>query len=101
VFTFVNGMGGREKGNLPAHGSAPGMEMLGGRPLRDLFHAEFEATIGALWKAGRPIVRMEVGKRDEAHLGASLHYWEWVPAIPGDCDGVDPFSPMRARVMIF
>ena len=92
VFTFVKWMGGREKGSVPARGFAPGMEMLGGRPLRDLFHAEFEATIGALWKAGRPIVRMEVGKRDEAHLGAFLHYWEWVTAIAGECAGIDPFD---------
>jgi glucose-6-phosphate isomerase len=68
------------------------MEILGKRPLRDLFDAEFEATIGALWKAGRPIVRIEVGKRDEAHLGALLHFWEWVTAIAGECAGIDPFD---------
>ncbi len=92
VYTFVKWMGGREKGNVPSSGFAPGMEMLGGRPLRDLFDAEFEGTIGALWKAGRPVVRIEVGKRDEAHLGAFLHFWEWVTAIAGECAGVDPFD---------
>ena len=92
VFTFVKWMGGRERGNVPASGFAPGMEMLGGRPLRDLFDAEFEGTIGALWKAGRPVVRIEVGKRDEAHLGAFLHFWEWVTAIVGECAGIDPFD---------
>jgi glucose-6-phosphate isomerase len=92
IFTFVKWMGGREKGNVPASGFAPGMEILGKRPLRDLFDAEFEATIGALWKAGRPIVRIEVGKRDEAHLGALLHFWEWVTAIAGECAGIDPFD---------
>jgi glucose-6-phosphate isomerase len=92
VYTFVRWREGREKGNVPARGFAPGMEMLGGRPLRDLFDAEFEATIGALWKAGRPIVRMEVGKRDETHVGAFLQYWEWVTAIAGECAGVNPFD---------
>ncbi len=92
VYTFVKWMEGREKGSVPAKGFAPGMEMLGGRPLRDLFDAEFEGTIGALWKAGRPIVRMELGMRDEAHLGAFLHYWEWVTAIAGECAGIDPFD---------
>ncbi|MGZ8447259.1 MAG: glucose-6-phosphate isomerase [Candidatus Deferrimicrobiaceae bacterium] len=92
IYTFVKWTEGREKGIVPARGIAPGMEMLGGRPLRDLFDAEFEATIGALWKAGRPIVRMEVGKRDEAHVGAFLHYWEWVTAIAGECAGVNPFD---------
>ncbi len=92
IFTFVKWMGGREKGNVPASGFAPGMEILGKRPLRDLFDAEFEATIGALWKAGRPVVRIEVGKRDEAHLGALLHFWEWVTAIAGECAGIDPFD---------
>ena len=79
-------------GNVPSGGFAPGMEVLGKRPLRDLFDAEFEGTIGALWEAGRPIVRMEVGKRDEAHLGAFLHFWEWVTAIAGECAGIDPFD---------
>ncbi|NNF84881.1 MAG: glucose-6-phosphate isomerase [Deltaproteobacteria bacterium] len=92
IFTFVKWMSGREKGNVPASGFAPGMEILGKRPLRDLFDAEFEGTIGALWKAGRPIVRIEVGKRDEAHLGALLHFWEWVTAIAGECAGIDPFD---------
>ena len=92
IFTFVRWMGGKEKGKVPAFGFAPGMEVLGKRPLRDLFDAEFEGTIGALWKAGRPIVRIEVGKRDEAHLGAFLHFWEWVTAIVGECAGVDPFD---------
>ena len=92
LFTFVKWMTGREKGNVPSSGFAPGMEVLGNRPLRDLFDAEFEGTIGALWEAGRPIVRMEVGKRDEAHLGAFLHFWEWVTAIAGECAGIDPFD---------
>lgn len=92
VFTFVRWMRGREKGSVPSSGFVPGMEMLGGRPLRDLFEAEFEGTIGALWKAGRPVVRIEVGKRDEAHLGAFLQFWEWVTAIAGECAGIDPFD---------
>ena len=92
IFTFVKWMEGRETGNVPASGFAPGMEVLGGRPLRDLFDAEFEGTIGALWKAGRPIVRIGVGRRDETHLGAFLHFWEWVTAIVGECAGIDPFD---------
>jgi glucose-6-phosphate isomerase len=92
IFTFVKWMAGQEGGMVPAPGFAPGMEILGNRPLRDLFDAEFEGTIGALWKAGRPIVRIEVGKRDEAHLGAFLHFWEWVTAIAGECAGIDPFD---------
>ena len=75
VFTFIRWMTGREKGNVPKAGFATDMAMLGGRPLRDLFDAEFEGTIGALWSAGRPIVRMEIGKRDEEHVGAFLHFW--------------------------
>jgi glucose-6-phosphate isomerase len=92
IFTFVRWMKGREKGIVPKAGFAPDMAMLGGRPLRDLFDAEFEGTIGALWGAGRPIVRMEVGSRDEEHVGAFLHFWEWVTAIAGECAGIDPFN---------
>ncbi len=92
VFTFVRWTAGREKGDVPRAGFAPDMAMLGGRPLRDLFDAEFEGTIGALWSAGRPIVRMEIGKRDEEHVGAFLHFWEWVTAIAGTCAGIDPFD---------
>lgn len=92
VFTFVRWMTGGEKGIVPKTGFAPDMAMLGGRPLRDLFDAEFEGTIGALWGAGRPIVRMEIGRRDEEHVGAFLHFWEWVTAIAGTCAGIDPFD---------
>ncbi len=92
VFTFVRWSAGREKGIVPRAGFAPDMAMLGGRPLRDLFDAEFEGTIGALWAAGRPIVRMEIGARDEEHVGAFLHFWEWVTAIVGECAGIDPFD---------
>ena len=92
VFTFVRWMAGRERGTVPAAGFAPDMAMLGGRPLRDLFDAEYEGTIGALWTAGRPIVRMEIGRRDEEHVGAFLHFWEWVTAIVGECAGIDPFD---------
>jgi glucose-6-phosphate isomerase len=35
---------------------------------------------------------MEVGARDEEHVGAFLHFWEWVTAIVGECAGVDPFD---------
>jgi glucose-6-phosphate isomerase len=92
VFTFLRWMKGRERGIVPKAGFAPDMAMLGGRPLRDLFDAEFEGTIGALWGAGRPIVRMEIGARDEEHVGAFLHFWEWVTAIVGESAGIDPFD---------
>jgi glucose-6-phosphate isomerase len=92
VFTFVKWRRGREGGKIPRAGFAPDMAMLGGRPLRDLFDAEFDGTIGALWRARRPIVRMEIGGRDEEHLGAFLHFWEWVTAVVGECAGIDPFD---------
>jgi glucose-6-phosphate isomerase len=66
--------------------------MLGGRPLRDLFEAEFEGTVGALWNAGRPIVRIEIGGRDEVHIGALLHFWQWVTAVAGECAEINPFD---------
>ncbi len=92
IFTFLKWMEGVETGNVPRAGFSPDMAMLGGRPLRDLFEAEFEGTIGALWEAGRPIVRMEIGRRDAAHVGAFLHLWEWITAIVGSCAGIDPFD---------
>jgi len=92
VYTFVKWKKGRETGNVPRAGFSPDMAMLGGRPLRDLFEAEFEGTIGALWDAGRPLVRIEAGAGDEAHVGALLHFWEWVTAVVGECAGIDPFD---------
>lgn len=92
IYTFVRWKGGRERGKVPAAGLPPGMSMLGGRPLLDLFKAEFEGTIGALGKAGRPIVRIEIGRRDEANVGAFLHLFEWVTAIVGECAGINPFD---------
>lgn len=92
IYTFVKWMKGREKGMVPPAGFAPEMAMLGRRPLRDLFEAEFEGTIGALRNAARPLVRIEVGSGDEAHVGAFLHFWEWVTAVVGECAGIDPFD---------
>lgn len=92
IFTFVKWKEGREKGKVPKAAFSPDMAMLGNRPLRDLFEAEFEGTIGALWDAGRPIVRIEIGKPDEAHLGAFLHFWMWVTAIIGDILEIDAFD---------
>jgi glucose-6-phosphate isomerase len=92
IYTFIKWARGNASGRVPRAGFAPGMEMLGGRPLRDLFDAEFEGTTGALWNAGRPIVRIEIGARDEAHIGAFLHFWEWVTAVVGECAGIDPFD---------
>ncbi len=92
IFTFIKWRGGRTKGNVPRAGFAPDMAMLGGRPLRDLFDAEFEGTIGALWRAGRPVVRIEIGRRDEEHVGAFLQLWEWITAMVGMIGGVDPFD---------
>lgn len=92
VYTFVKWEQGRENGKVPRAGFAPDMAMLGGRPLRDLFDAEFEGTVGALWNAGRPIVRIGIGGRDEVHIGAFLHFWQWVTAIVGECAGIDPFD---------
>lgn len=79
VYTFVKWM----KGGASGPGAAP---------LRRLFEAEFEGTIGALWNAGRPVARIEIGARDEVHIGAFLHFWEWVTAIAGECAGIDPFD---------
>jgi glucose-6-phosphate isomerase len=92
VYTFVKWGKGRENGKVPRAGFAPDMAMLGGRPLRDLFEAEFEGTVGALWNAGRPIVQIGIDSRDEVHIGAFLHFWQWVTAIVGECAGIDPFD---------
>ena len=92
VYTFVRWMKGREKGIMPKTELAPEMAMFGGRPMRELFDAEFEGTVGALWAAGRPIVRIEIGARDEEHVGAFLHFWKWVTAIVGECAGINPFD---------
>ncbi|HEY5765975.1 MAG TPA: hypothetical protein VIS30_08070 [Candidatus Deferrimicrobiaceae bacterium] len=92
LFTFVKWSEGKEEGAVPLLGKLPGMEILAGRPLRDLFDAEFEGTIGALWKAGRPIVRIEIGRRDEVHLGAFLQFWQWVTGLVGGIAGIDPFD---------
>ncbi len=92
LFTFVKWMEGREEATVPPLRILPGTGILGGRPLRNLFDAEFEGTLGALWRAGRPIVRIEVGRRDELHIGAFLQYWEWVTGLVGTIAGIDPFD---------
>ncbi|MCL5966882.1 MAG: glucose-6-phosphate isomerase, partial [Deltaproteobacteria bacterium] len=92
VFTFVTWAEPRHDRAIPRGGVAPGMETLGGKPLSLLFRSESEGTVGALWKGGRPIVTIEIGRRDEEHVGALLHFWEWVTALVGTMAGIDPFD---------
>lgn len=92
IYTFLRWASCRSRGRVPRAHVPSGMAMLGGRPLGDLFGAEFEGTSGALWKAGRPVVRADIGRRDEAHVGAFLQLWEWITALVGLSAGVDPFD---------
>lgn len=92
IFTFVTWAGARHERRIPAAAFLPGAETLGGRTLGRLFRSECEGTMGALWMGGRPVVAMEIGGRDEEHLGAFLQFWEWVTAIAGTCAGIDPFD---------
>lgn len=92
VYTFLRWGAGKEGGRVPRASFSPDMAILGGRPLRDLFDAEYEGTSSALWKAGRPVVRITLGRRDEEHLGALFQLFEWVTAIVGVAAGIDPFD---------
>jgi glucose-6-phosphate isomerase len=92
IYTFLRWAAPKEKGKVPRASFSPDMAMLGGRPLGDLFEAEYDGTSGALWKAGHPVVRITLGGRDEEHLGALFQLFEWVTAIVGTASGVDPFD---------
>jgi len=91
VYTFVTWARFFHDRRIPLEG--PGAAgFLAGRPLGRLFRSEYQGTVAALRRAGRPVVTLEVGRRDEEHLGALLYFWQWVTAIVGTCAGIDPFD---------
>jgi transaldolase/glucose-6-phosphate isomerase len=53
-------------------------------------HDEQDAKVGALEKAGHPVVRIEVS--DPHELGGEFFRWEFATAVAGSLIGIDPFD---------
>ena len=69
-----------------------GLSYLGGTSLGDLLDAEFRATEASLANAGRPSVRLEIDRVDEASLGGLLYGMEAACVLAGELYGVETFT---------
>jgi glucose-6-phosphate isomerase len=65
---------------------------LGGTGLGELLDAEFEATEASLAEAGRPSVRIELDRVDEAGIGELLYTMETACVLAGELYGIETFT---------
>jgi glucose-6-phosphate isomerase len=65
---------------------------LGGTGLGELIDAEFEATEASLAEAGRPSVRIELDRVDEAGIGELLYTMEVACVLAGELYGIETFT---------
>jgi glucose-6-phosphate isomerase len=93
LFTLVS-VDTRGKGPTApkARANALGLKYLAGRKLGDLVDAEARATAQTLFKNGRPVRQIHLGKVDEFHLGALMMHFMLETIIMGKLMGVDPFD---------
>ncbi|MEP4379989.1 MAG: glucose-6-phosphate isomerase [Alphaproteobacteria bacterium] len=93
MFTIVTqqlaGRGERVSPELATHAGAA---YLAGQTTGDLLAAEQEATIESLGAHGRPVRRIEVGRVDEAALGALMVHFMLETVTASFMMGVDPFD---------
>jgi glucose-6-phosphate isomerase len=68
------------------------LSYLGGTGLSELLDAEFEATEASLAEAGRPSVRIELDRIDEAGVGELLYTMETACVLAGELYGVETFT---------
>ncbi|OJT95540.1 MAG: hypothetical protein BGN82_10645 [Alphaproteobacteria bacterium 65-7] len=69
-----------------------GLQYLAGKKLGDLVDAECRATAQTLFKNGRPVRRIHLGKVDEFHLGALMMHFMLETILMGRLMGVNPFD---------
>ncbi|HJU88613.1 MAG TPA: glucose-6-phosphate isomerase [Gemmatimonadaceae bacterium] len=74
------------------HADVPELAYLGGHTLGELLDVERRATAGALARAGRPNMTLEIERRDAWHVGALLMFFELATVYAGMLYGVDPLD---------
>jgi glucose-6-phosphate isomerase len=93
MFTIVTqqleGRGDRVPPELATHAGAA---YLAGQTTGDLLAAEQEATIESLCAHGRPVRRIEIGRVDEAGIGALMVHFMLETVTAAFMMGVDPFD---------
>jgi glucose-6-phosphate isomerase len=68
------------------------LSYLGGRDLRALMDAEFDATEASLRKAGLPTIRIEIDAIDAEGIGELLYTMEAACIMAGELAGVETFT---------
>jgi glucose-6-phosphate isomerase len=69
-----------------------GIGFLAGRPIGDLVAAQAQAVPGALAKAGRPVVTIDVPVLDAKSIGALLMHFMLETILVADLLGIDPYD---------
>ncbi len=65
---------------------------MAGFKMGDLLNAEMQATEAALFKLGRPSMKLELTMLDEGGLGQLFMIFQYVVAIIGLANNIDPFN---------
>ena len=68
------------------------LDYLGGTDLGELLDVEFEATEASLAEAGRPSIRVEIDRLDEAGLGGLLYGMEAACVMAAELEDVNAFD---------
>ena len=68
------------------------LSYLYGKSMDKLRNFEAEATVAALYKMGRPVVSLSIPTLDARHLGALIHFYEYVTAMTGWLMDINPFD---------
>ncbi len=92
IFTFLKFSERRKDLKMRGTEGDKRVEYLEGRRLGELFDSEYRATLYSLVNAGRPVVSVELSRRDELDLGAAIYLFECVTALVGVTVGVNPFD---------
>lgn len=94
LFTLINiKKHGDETFVPPVAGDALApLSYLNGAETGEMLGLEAMSTAAALVKAGRPVIWMEIGKIDAAHIGSLVFYFEYLTAMTGRMTGINPFD---------
>lgn len=72
--------------------NADGLNYLNGKSLSEVNHCAEKGTTLAHHEGGVPVIRIEIPKIDEDHLGQLIYFFEFACGISGYMLGVNPFN---------
>ena len=91
--TFIDVLERDDELEIPRADDTPeGLRYLTGHGFAELLRAEARATAGAIARAGRPTMTLQVTRADAWHLGGLFMFFELATIYAGALYGVDPLD---------